>query len=362
MKATFYVKTLAKAVRDASQIISPRTPKDILKCVKLTVAGDECRIEASDSESHIIRYVRGVECVHSGAVLLPAAKLNAILSELRGETIEFDVNGTNCRIACGRAKLTLPTQPAEDFPSLAEFALDSYHTVSAADLRLALKRTIPFCDTVSTRYALGGINLTVTGEKASIQATDAVCASEQFVKVSTTGGSNPVSGPTVVGSRGASALLSLLDGDPVDFAADANSLHVRSGDFTTCLRLVAGRFPDFSRIFGPREGVIPMVVGPLLESLRQSCLTMSADSASVDMLFKGGTLLLSSKSADEGSSEIELPVDFAGEASCCLHAAKLIPALKLFDASDVVMLSTSRVGLTLTADDWQFMQCGMSSD
>lgn len=364
LKATFHRQSLASAVRDASQIATTRTPKDILKCVKLTISGDECRIEANDGESHVVRYLRGVECARPGSVLIPAAKLNAILSEVTAESIALDMNGTDCRIVCGRVKLTLPTQPAEDFPSVAEWAFDSYHTISAGELSRALRRTLVFCDTVSTRYALGGVNLAVAnGVRASFQSTDSLRAAEQIATVVTTGEDSPLHGVTVVPHRGASALLAMLDVDPVDFAADTNSLYARSGDFTLKLQFVQGRFPDFSKIFLPLENVIPVVVGPLRDAFRQSLLTTSPDSKGVGMTFGGGTLLLSSKTADEGSSEVDIPVEFAGELKIRQDATLLMSALKLFDGADVLRMSVSEKAATLTLateDGWRFMQMGLA--
>ena len=364
MKATFHRQSLASAVRDASQIVSARTPKDILKCVKLTISGDECRIEASDGESHVVRYLRGVECTRPGSVLIPAAKLNAILAEVAGESIALDVNGTDCRIVCGRVKLTLPTQPADDFPSIAKWAFDSYHTISAIELSRALKRTLVFCDTVSTRYALGGVNLAVAnGIRASFQTTDSRRAAEQLATVVTTGEDSPLHGVTIVPHRGASALLSMLDVDPVDFAADTNSLYARSGDFTLKLQLLQGRFPDFNKLFLPIENAIPVVVGPLRDALRQSCLTISPDSKGVNMLFSGGTLLLSSKTADEGSSEVGVPIEFRGELRMCQDATLLVSSLKIFDGAEMLRMSVSEKAetLTLTTEDgWRFIQMGLT--
>ena len=349
-------------MRDASQIVPTRTPKDILKCVKLTIAGDECRIEATDGESSIIRYVRGGELQRSGSILLPAANLNRILAELTGETVTIEVVETAAKITSGRVKLTIPTQDAADFPPLLACDYAAYYTITAAALKQALRRTLPFCDVASTRFALSGVKLAVTGPSVTFESTDSVRGSRKTALVTATESLPPSCSEVIATVSAMTALASILGDEPVDFVSDKTSIFFRSGDFALCCRLVAGRFPNLDRVLKIAPSCeMQILPGPLAEALRQACLTISAESASVVLRFSGGTLTVTSKTADAGNASIEIPVAYEGDGRTCIDPVKLLPALKQMPEGESVTLKLTETGpIFVTSDGWEFMQCAMS--
>ncbi len=65
----------------ASSVVASRTPKDVLKCVRLTTVQDGLLVSATDLEVGLRGTVRQVDIKTSGDALVPADKLMQIARE-----------------------------------------------------------------------------------------------------------------------------------------------------------------------------------------------------------------------------------------------------------------------------------------
>ena len=72
---------LLEVLGAASSVVASRTPKDVLKCVRLTTIGDGLLVSATDLEVGLRGTVRQVEIKASGECLVPVDKLVQIARE-----------------------------------------------------------------------------------------------------------------------------------------------------------------------------------------------------------------------------------------------------------------------------------------
>src|SRR5205807_5312384 len=70
------------------------------------------------------------------------------------------------------SEFTLPVEDASLYPEVPDFGATSYHVVAAGDLKKLIRRTIFATDVESTRYALGGVLVELTGESITLVGTD----------------------------------------------------------------------------------------------------------------------------------------------------------------------------------------------
>ena len=240
----------------------------------------------------------------------------AILRELTDDGVEFDVSDDRVEIRAGHSQFQLSAEDPAEFPQVAEFNESSYHAVPGPVFREAIRRTIFATDIESTRYALGGILLELGDEGVALVATDSRRLALQKAPCKSEGSPEDGNSTPVVPRTAMSLIEKSIDDDSdVLVAVHQNDVVVKSGHSTIYSRLVEGRFPRYGDVI-PSESshTIDLVVGPFYAAVRQAQILTNEDSRGVDFNFSEGTLRLHSEAADAGSSNIELPIGYDGDA------------------------------------------------
>lgn len=316
MKLNCHRASLAAAFQVVSGVVPSRTPKEILKNVKLQVADGQATLIGTDQEVGIRYTIPEVEIEAGGEALLPTTRVISILRELTDEAVRLEISGDAVWIRAGHSEFRLSAEDPTEFPPVAAFEEQQYYIIPAGSLRQMIRRTIFATDVESTRYALGGVLLELQQEKLTLAATDSrrlavvdsACRSEGDVKA---GNANPV-----VPSKAMSLIeRSLGDEDEeVHLAVHANDVLVKTAHSTIYSRLVEGRFPRYRDVIPSQAPIkIDLLVGPFYSAVRQAQIVTNEESRGVDFTFTSGTLRLSSQAADIGQSKVELPISYEGE-------------------------------------------------
>src|SRR4030042_921824 len=98
MKVTFNRSALAEALGLITSIVPTRTPKPILKCVRITASGKEMRISATNLELGLDCLVSEVEVEREGEVVIEAERLAAIVRESADDVLVLESGDTTCEI------------------------------------------------------------------------------------------------------------------------------------------------------------------------------------------------------------------------------------------------------------------------
>ncbi len=273
MKFTCNCATLAHAFQTVSGVVPTRTPKEILKNVKLEVSENSIALIGTDQEVGMRYVVKDVDTSEGGAVLLPASRIIAILRELRDEAVILESIDDKVRIKSGHSEFELPLEDPAEFPSIAEFDAESYLVVDATTIQRMIRRTIFATDTESTRYALGGIQLKAEGETLQLVATDSRRLALSTATCSYHGEMTAPETPPVIPAK-AMAMIerSLTDDDTeVHIAIHDNDILIRSGASTIYSRLVEGRFPKYEAVIPQNSAAsLELVVDPFYSAVRQA--------------------------------------------------------------------------------------------
>ena len=337
MKVRLTREPLLAALQSASAVVPARSPKPVLTNVKLEAKGDAAIVSATDLEVGIRIELAGAESSAAGAVLLPSSRLMAIVRESQPGTV-FDIqsDGTAAVVKATRSEYRLPAEDPLEFPAVATFPPDACYELAAPLMRELVRRTVFATDNESSRYALGGVLLELSGEHAGDEADGAKTGGAKMetngrvTAVGTDGrrlakmegpvavhGGSPAAAQPIVPAR-AMALIERCLGDagvPVHVAVRQSEILVRTGPTTISARLVEGRFPRWRDVFPERLDAarVTLVAGPLLVAVRQAAIVTSEQSKGVDFAFEPGQLVLAGRSAESGESRIELPIDYTGE-------------------------------------------------
>lgn len=316
MQLTCQRDSLTSAFQTVAGVVPTRTTKDILKNVKLQASGGKVTLIGTDSEIGLRCEVPDVTVDTSGEALLPTARVLAVLRELTDDVVKLEVTADATWIRCGYSEFRLSAEDPADFPPVATFGDEEYFVVSSATMRQLIRRTIFATDTESTRYALGGIQIEFTPERATFAATDSRRLAVVNGECKVVGPVTPPATPPVVPSKAMTLIeRSLGDGEEeVRIAIHTNDIAVRCGTTTITSQLVQGRFPDWRKVVPASfSAKIDMVVAPFYGAIRQAMIVTNEESRGVDFIFTKGTLRLSSQAADIGQSKVELPIAYDGE-------------------------------------------------
>ncbi|GAB4139608.1 MAG: DNA polymerase III subunit beta [Planctomycetaceae bacterium] len=316
MKLHLHKGSLLTALQVVNGVIPTRTPKEILKNVKLQARDNLVTLSGTDQEIGIRYELPGVEIESPGETLLPTNRMISILRELTDNSVALELSERGVQVRSGQSEFELAAEDSAEFPPVAEFDADTYVSVTGNLLREAIRRTVFATDTESTRYALGGVLLELEEDSFTLAATDSRRLAVVKSACKTVGDVSLGENPPVIPSKAMSLIERSIenDDDEVHIAIQENNVLIKSGHSTISSRLVEGRFPKYRDVIPAESKVsVEFLVGTFLSAVRQAQIVTNDESRGVDFTFVDGRLKLSSKAADIGQSTIELPIEYSAD-------------------------------------------------
>lgn len=322
MKVSCDRKAFLQAIGNISGVIPARSPRPILANMKFSADADgNATLTATDLEVSIVHRPLGVVVEQPGTAILPP-KVTSIFNTSPDVDILLATDDDTLTVRGQQCRFRLPSEDATLFPEPPSWTAESWWSVSAADLRKMIRRTITSTDVESTRYALGGVLFELSETALTLVGTDgrrlcqAVCPTYPFAEPKIPAG-NPV-----VPVKALKLIDRNLDDDEstVDLHfvggggtnSGPSAIMIRTGDGRTTIysRLVEGRFPRYAEVFPTECRVrIPLDVASLRQVVGQAAIMTSPESRGVDLEFGADVLTLQSTAADVGSAKVEMAID-----------------------------------------------------
>ena len=238
------------------------------------------------------------------------------MRESSDEKLEMESDGRRSRSAAQRSEFQLPSENPDEFPVVAAFEEEKYHEMPARFFRETIRRTVFATDNESSRYALGGVLIELTGTRlrrwrptAAAWRQGGPAKAVGAHQSGDTHDDHSHAGPCNCGAG-------LADNDEnIQLAARDNDVLVKSGRATIYSRLVEGRFPKWRNVFPAGEQpAVELTAGPFYAAVRQAAIVTSEESRGVDFTFGEGKVVLAAHGAEYGESHIELPIAYDGAA------------------------------------------------
>jgi DNA polymerase-3 subunit beta len=371
MKITCDREKLLTAFQTASAVIPSRTPKPVLKSVRLDALTDQAVVLATDLEVAVRAQAAGVQIESPGSVLLPVDRFGPILRESSDPTLRIESDGGSIVVKGERSYFKLPCENPDEFPEVADFNEDKYHKTSARLFRECVRRTAFATDNESTRYALGGVLLELGPNTITTVGTDGRRMACMEGPSESVGGHETTGTTTIVPSRALQLIERSLGTDAegeVHIAVRANDLLIRGARVMIYTRLVEGRFPQWRAVYPrPDESVrVEMTVGPLHAAVRQAAIVTSDESKGVEFTFAEGKLVLAGQAADRGQSRIELPIAYDGAPiSITLNPHFLSDFLRVLDSETTFGMDVrgpETAAVCRTADGYSYVIMPLSRE
>lgn len=370
MKIVCNRESLAAAFQLAASVAPARSPKEILQNVRVTATGGLVTLEATDMEVGIRLQLDDIDIQKEGAMLLPVARVGAILRESSDETLTFETDDSGVQIRGSRSKFRLPGANPDEFPRVASFEEEKYHEIPVRLFKEMIRRTVFATDTESSRYALGGVLLEMDETQITAVGTDGRRLARMQGSAQSIGGHGTTGASTIVPTRAIALLERAVSekDETVQVAARANDLLVRTRRWTLYSRLVEGRYPNWRQVFPERteSATIDLTVGPLFSALRQAAIVTDHESRGIDFTFANGNLTMEATTAEIGESHVDFPIAYEGEpVTLTLDHRFVADFCKVLDNESTFQMeieAADRPALLTTDDGYAYVIMPMARD
>jgi DNA polymerase-3 subunit beta len=343
MRVTCNRQDLLSAFQMVSGVVPARSTKPILLNVKLVATPEGATLLATDLEVGIRCKVAGLVVHDPGQLVLPMARVSAILRESSDEQLEMETDESRLQIRGQRSRFNLATESALEFPEVPDFEESEYHKVSGGLLRTLIRRTVFSTDVESTRYALNGLLVELEGNRVSLIGTDGRRLAVMRGSATAVGNHSTKDFTPVVPAKAMNLIDRNLQGqeaEEVQLALRPNRIMVRCAGAVVSSRLVEGRFPRYQEVFPGRfESKVVVNVRDFLQSVKQAAIVTNEESRGVDFSFGDGKLTLVAEAAEVGQSQVELPVSYDGKpVTITFNPRYLIDMLRVLNEESTIAL------------------------
>jgi DNA polymerase-3 subunit beta len=317
MKVQFDREGLNQALMLLTSIVPERTPKPILRCVKIDAAKDGVRIFGTDLEVGINYVLPAVKVDQPGQVVVPASRLAAVVRESADETLLLAASEGKCEIKGADSHFSIYGQEASQFPPMPDFDGQPDVEVSLENLRVGISQCLFATARESTRYAINGVLWEMKGKKLTLVATDGRRLARSKVNLLTNPSEKAVSSKIIVPAKTMSLLEKLAGGekDKVVVRLVDSQVMFACGNVVISSNLVEGNFPKYEDIIPSdyqKKLTLPTEVA--LSAVRRAALLTSEESRGIKLTVGKNKLVFSGRAPETGDAEVDMAVDYAGEA------------------------------------------------
>ncbi len=317
MRVSFNRSALAEALSLVLSVVPSRTPKPVLKCVRITASGKEVRICATDLEVGLNHLISEVEVEREGEAVVEADRLSAIVRESAEDVLVFDVEGTTCQIRGADSRFTIYGQDPKQYPTvrtLAEGEADLQ--MSLQQLQLGIQQSLFATAKESSRYAINGVLWEVKGKKLMFVATDGRRLARCRVDLEKAPAKDMAERKMIVPAK-TMALLEKIgshDKESVAVKLIENQVLIKYANVVVSSNLVEGNFPKYEDIIpSDYDKKLSLSTEAVFSAVRRAALLTSEESKGIKFSVGKDALVFSGSSPEAGAAEVSMPIEYKGQ-------------------------------------------------
>lgn len=359
MRLRFNRAEMAEALSAIGNVAAARTPKEVLRCVRIEGKSDVVLLSATDLELSLRCAITQVEVQTPGETLVIADTLSRIVRECADEVMELETKGSHLHVRGAGSHFQIVTHPGDEFPPVPALDGPLDLSVELGQLRKLIEWTAFAAARESTRYAINGVLWEVSDSTLTLVATDGrrmSLARGPLLK-------GPAKSPkkAIVPSK-ALAVLHRLNADPqsnVDIRLTDNQMVLRLGRSVLGSALVEGHFPDYQRVIPDDcDRLVQLKTGEFSGALKRASLLTNEESKGVRLAFSDDNLTLSSRAPEQGEATVSIPALYRGESfEIGFNPVFLLDVLKVMPTDDLSFhfRDSNRPGLIRVGDDFLYV-------
>jgi DNA polymerase-3 subunit beta len=316
MKITINRSALAEALGLVTAVVPTRTPKPILKCVRIAAAGKETRISATNLEMGIDYLLAEVEVQQEGEAVLEAERLAAIARESAEDVLVLETSDTTCEIRGADSHFSVYGQDPKQYPKVPAFGPGAADlTISLEQLQLGIEQCLFATAKESSRYAINGVLWEAKGRKLLFVATDGRRLARCRVELQQAA-AGPGERKVIVPARTMALLQKLVSHDKESVAVKLveNQILLSCANVVISSNLVEGNFPKYEDIIpSDYDKKLSLPTEGALSAVRRAALLTSEESKGIKLALSRDGLVFSGSSPEAGAAEVSMPVEYSSE-------------------------------------------------
>jgi len=312
---------LLKPLQTVTGIVERRHTLPILSNVLISKSLQTVSFCSTDIEMQIRTSSEMASGDEPLSTTVAARKLLDILRALP-EQPEITVSYTNKKLslAQGKAKFSLQTLPAEDFPTVV--SADQYPasiTLPQRTLKQLLHLVHFAMAQQDIRYYLNGLLLVIDQSSLKAVATDghrlaysAVTQDNKEVEIKINGERQEV----IIPRKAIIECQRLLDDSDslVTIELASNQARFRFGQVELLSKLIEGKFPDYQRVIpAQHQKIVPISRELFLGALQRAAILTTDKFKGVRLTLSAGSLKISSTNAEQEEASDDIEVAYQGE-------------------------------------------------
>ena len=338
MKANFNRAALAEALGLLTSVVPSRTPKPILRCVKITATDNEARICATDMEVGINYLLSEVQIDQPGDIVVPADRLSAIVRESVDDVLSVEASEGACEIRGADSHFTIYGQQAAQYPAVPEFDGDTDMEIPLNNLQNVIEKCLFATAKESTRYAINGVLWETKAKKLSLVATDGRRLARSRLTLAKQPNKRFESEKIIVPAKAMGLLerIGASEKDSVTVKLKDNQILLSCANVVISSNLVEGNFPKYEDIIPTDyDKKLTLPTAAVLSAVRRSALLTSEESRGIKMAVDTDSLIFSGRAPEAGDAEVKMQIDYKGEPiEIGFSPQFLVDVLRVIDAAD----------------------------
>ena len=341
-------------LQKVQSIVDKKTIMNIINNVFIYTDDENLYIEATDLE---ISYRSRIPCniKEQGAVTVNSKQLFEIVRDFPSDVIEFHEND-NCWVTIGagaKAEYKIGGLPPDDFPKFRHITSDNYADIESRLLRSLIDKTIFSSSFDEKKYALSGIYMQQLEPDSESDSSDIsilrmVSSDGHRLSLMETEIEAPelkLDEGVIIPRKGAQEIKKVIeDNDSARIGIDENFCFVISGEDQLIIRLIDGKFPDYSVIIPEtRERFLSFKKELVFNALKRISILCS------DSMFRGvkatvATNSMEIESLDKNLGEAReiVDIEYDGEPfEMAFNAKYMMDCLAVMDSPKIILTTNS---------------------
>jgi DNA polymerase-3 subunit beta len=314
MKLKLLREDLLNPLQQIIGAVEKRQTMPALSNVLVRASKDSVSLTATDLEIELITRI-DMMVDEVGEITLPARKLLDICKALPAEAeISLNIKDDKAVIQSGRSRFSLATLPASDFPALDSIKPSSEFEVSQKTLKDLIEKTSFAMAQQDVRYYLNGLLLEVSPQLLRAVATDghrlAYCEKQTTSEIAEIK-------QVILPRKGVLELARLLSEveDTVKVMLSSNHLQIEFEKIRFTSKLIDGRFPDYNRVIPDAANCVLTADRELLrQALVRASILSNEKYRGIRLAVENNVLKLQAQNPDHEEADVELEVNYKGEA------------------------------------------------
>jgi DNA polymerase-3 subunit beta len=318
MKVSFNRSAVAEALGLVTSVVPTRTPKPILKCVRIAATDKEMRVSATNLEMGIDYLVSEVDVQEAGEAVIEAERLAAIVRESVEDVLVLEAADTTCEIRGADSHFKIYGQDPKQYPKVATFGEGAADvTIGLEQLQLGIEQCLFATAKESSRYAINGVLWEAKGRKLVFVATDGRRLARCRVELPQAATGAMAEQKVIVPARTMALLQKLISHDKETVAVKLldNQILLSCTNVAISSNLVEGNFPKYEDIIpSDYDKKLTLSTEGALSAVRRAALLTSEESKGIKLALRTDGLVFSGSSPEAGAAEVSMAVDYSGAA------------------------------------------------